>query len=30
MNDAMGENAQITNNVEKNESESRQEASGGV
>lgn len=29
MNDAMGENAQITNNVEKNESESRQEASGG-
>lgn len=29
MNDAMGENAQITNNVEKNGSESRQEAPGG-
>ena len=30
MNDAMGENAQITNNVEKNGSEGRQEAPGGL
>lgn len=30
MDDAIGENTQITNNVEKNGSESRQEAPGGL